>query len=293
MSGTCSRCGAVGEMTYGGDGLSYCSSCSFYGLNKQCYRCRMYLPASELQQYKGQLVCPYCLQDSRAEDRRSEEHVVDMERPKVEILRVPEQCERCGRDLEGRVYIWNGRKLCKHCLDDEKNTWGLVGGGPMGPVQRIRVDVEQNRKKTSLIEHAMSELLYMLRLKKRPVREVIVYSTKMHDEIGAAKPLAEKEIMKDAGKKTPQVIAVEGLMESKKPLRPNKAKAAAPAAPAVVAPAPKEASAPAVPADKPAALAQTEAPLQAVAVNAPLGAAPIIASVPKPVRKPRKPRKQG
>src|SRR5512143_3467213 len=129
-SGSCSRCGRVTELEYGPDGLGYCTSCAFYGMNKQCWRCRMYLPSAELQQYRGQLTCPYCIQDLRYADTRAEEY--HEEKHKLEVIQYPEQCERCGRDLEGRVYIWNGKKLCKKCMEDEQDSkWGLVGGGPM------------------------------------------------------------------------------------------------------------------------------------------------------------------
>ncbi len=187
-SGSCSRCGRVTELEYGPDGLGYCTSCAFYGMNKQCWRCRMYLPAAELQQYRGQLTCPYCIQDLRYADTRTE---FTEEKHKLEVIQYPEQCERCGRDLEGRVYIWNGRKLCKKCMEDEQDSkWGLVGGGPMHAPQRMSLRPEAERKKKSLIEHVFSELLIFLRLKKRPVTEVVIYGGKM--PIQRAKPMAEK-----------------------------------------------------------------------------------------------------
>jgi hypothetical protein len=188
-SGNCSRCGRMAEIQYGSDGLGYCSSCAFYGLNKQCWRCRMYLPASELQQYRGQYTCPYCIMDLRDADRRAEEY--HEEKHKLEVLQYPETCERCGRDLEGRVYVWNGRKLCRKCLEDEQDSkWGLVGGGPMHAPQRISLKPEQRRKQTSIIENALSELFIFLRLKKRPVEEIVVYDQKM--PIQRAKPMAEQ-----------------------------------------------------------------------------------------------------
>jgi hypothetical protein len=223
MSGTCSRCGRTGEMEYGTDGLPYCSACIFYGQNKQCYRCRMYLPATELQQYRGQWACPYCIQDMRDEDRRITERAVTHDRPRLDAYQIPEQCERCGRDLEGRVYIWNGRKLCKKCLDDEQNTWGLVSGKPGGPVQRIKVDVVEQGKRRSALELAIGEFLALFGMKKRPVSEIIVYHPRMKGEISAAKPMAEGGIAAKGGggregegkreKKGP-IVAVEGPMDA-------------------------------------------------------------------------------
>lgn len=208
--GTCSRCGASGEMTYGADGLSYCSSCSFYGMNRQCYRCRMYLPATELQQYRGQLVCPYCLQDMRAEDRRAE---APQEKGPVQELSYPERCERCGRDLSGGAYIWNGKTLCKSCLDYEKGTWGVVGGGPSHGGQRASVIPIRKARQKSLIEALISDFLALLGVKKKEPEIIIV---EPNATVGRAKPMAERAMRKDE-RNTPQA---EDIMSK----RPKKAK---------------------------------------------------------------------
>jgi hypothetical protein len=217
MTGTCSRCGRVDEMEHGSDGLPYCSACIFYGMNKQCSRCRMYLPASELQQYRGQPMCPYCIQDVRDQDRKAEEYV-SHENHKAEVITYVEQCERCGRDLQGRVYVWNGRKLCKSCLEDAKDSWQLERGGPMGPAQRIKVDTRRQSEKLSFIESAIGEFLMLAGMKKRPVEEIVIYHPKMQGEILGAKPMSEKaEIVKKEDN-----IEIEGIMtkESKGPIVP-------------------------------------------------------------------------
>ncbi len=207
-SGSCSRCGRVSELEYGPDGLGYCSSCAFYGLNKQCWRCRMYLPATELQQYNGQFTCPYCIQDLRDADRKAQE--TPQKKPPLEVYRLPEQCERCGRDLKGRVYIWNGERLCRKCMEyEQESKWGLVGGGPMHAPMRISLKPEEERKNRSIIEAAISELLITLRLKKRPVKEVIIYDHKM--PIQLAKPMTEKA-MPSVGQKGERKPQAEGLM---------------------------------------------------------------------------------
>lgn len=218
MSGVCSRCGRAGEMEYGADGLSYCSACIFYGLNRQCWRCMMYLPISELQQYRGQWACPYCIQDMRYEDRKKGEGPAP-EKPHLDVLQYVEQCERCGRDLQGRVYIWNGKKLCKHCLGDEQQEWGLMGGGPMGPPQRITVEALRPARKKSLVERAVSEFLALTGLKKRSeIREIIVYSPKMQAEIGAAKPMSDISPLRPMAE-TPMAVARKksALEEARKP----------------------------------------------------------------------------
>src|SRR4030095_2215655 len=208
--GTCVRCGNAGLVAYGSDGLPYCTNCSFYGMNKQCSRCRMYLPASELQQYRGQMTCPYCVQDLRDEDRKSEEY--HEERPHLDVLQYPEQCERCGRDLKGRVYIWNGKKLCKKCVEDEQAKWGIVGGGPMGAPYKVSLEPEKRRKEKGVIEAIISESLHLLGIRKKPQKlEVIIVKDKM--PIDRAKPMNEEGLMKK--KKQEVKPAAEGLMKTK------------------------------------------------------------------------------
>jgi bifunctional DNA-binding transcriptional regulator/antitoxin component of YhaV-PrlF toxin-antitoxin module len=195
---------------YGADGQSYCSSCAFYGLNKQCYRCRMYLPAAELQQYRGQWMCPYCVQDMRDEDRRAQEPHEAEKKPHLEVISYPEQCERCGRDLKGRVYILNDKKLCKNCVEDEKEKWGTVGGGPMAAPYRITLGPEKKRKKTSIIESALSEVLHVLGIRRRKEVEIVVVGGRM--PIERARPMAEMPIIglkKDKESRKPQA---EGIM---------------------------------------------------------------------------------
>jgi len=203
--GTCSRCGTTGEMTYGADGLPYCSSCAFYGMNRQCYRCRMYLPASELQQYRGMLVCPYCIQDMRAEDQRA---AAPHEKAPVQEISYPERCERCGRDLEGRAYIWNGKTLCRNCLEDEQGTWGVVGGGPSHGAQRASVMPIRRARQRSLLEAAISDFLALFGVKRR---EPDIVAVEPEMPIAAAKPLAERSLRKDE-RNAPQA---EGIMRKK------------------------------------------------------------------------------
>lgn len=209
-SGSCVRCGRTGEVDYAPDGQQYCSACIFYGMNRQCYRCRMYLPVTELQQLRGQWTCPYCIQDVRDEERRMNQPAGGEEKHHLDVLTYPERCERCGRELEGQVYIWNGRRLCRKCLGDEQDSWELVTGKPLGPGERLRVDVTKEAKKKSFMESITSEILVAFGLKKKKVTEVIIYPQSMKSEIGAAKPMAEKDM-----KKAQPVIEVEGLMERK------------------------------------------------------------------------------
>lgn len=213
---TCSRCGRASELEYGSDGLAYCSACIFYGINKQCSKCRMYIPASELQQYKGMWACPYCIQDMRDEDRKMSEYKAPEYRKRDEplpALSYSETCERCGKDLGNRVYIWNGRRLCKNCLADEQEKWGVVGGGPMGASQRISYKPMRLAKKKSFIEGIFSDLLALFGVKQRE-KEIIVVEPKM--PIKHAKPMTEGRAREKESKSRETSSQIEGLMKKKK-----------------------------------------------------------------------------
>lgn len=140
----CSRCGTEGHTEYAPDGQAYCSSCIFYGLNKPCWKCRMYLPSMELQYYRGQLTCQYCMMDLR-DAERAEEPKASTHRPSHEahLAHVPEdeRCDRCRRKLS-IVYIMNSRKLCEICVEREKKEWESKGTGarPMPIRYKIQKD---------------------------------------------------------------------------------------------------------------------------------------------------------
>jgi hypothetical protein len=214
-TGNCIRCGRNSEVEYGNDGLPYCSSCIFYGTNKQCSRCRMYLPATELQQYNGQLVCPYCLQDMRDDTRRMTERV--KEKPHTEALSYVETCDRCGRDLKDRVYIWNKKRLCKKCLEHEQAQWTLVSGKPGGAGQRVSVIPVREAKKRSAMDRIISDALAFIGFKRKKAPEIVAYGGKM--PIEAAKPMAEKAMASKREQKKPQS---EGLMSIKRKKRAKK-----------------------------------------------------------------------
>ncbi|MBU0591663.1 hypothetical protein KKF81_06165 [Candidatus Micrarchaeota archaeon] len=203
--GSCSRCGQQCHTEYGSDGRSYCSSCVFYGMNKPCWKCGMYVPASELQQYRGQWACPYCIQDMRDENRRAQTSV----KKTTSVRYVPEICDRCGKNLEGRVYLWNGRKLCKSCLDEEQDSWGVVGGKPSHSVQRISVTPQKRKGILSGIERLFSEFLALFGIKtKQSVSEIVVYHTP--ESLKHAKPMSEGKLSEKSEEEPPPQI--EGLM---------------------------------------------------------------------------------
>lgn len=164
----------------------------------------MYVPASELQQYKGNWTCPVCLMNMRDEDRQAEEK---REGLPLRRLTYPETCERCGRDTP-TLYIWNARKLCKSCLNEEKETWGVIGGGPSGAAQAISMTPLRVAKKESFIEHVISEFLGIFGIKKKQPEIVEVHHPKMPVE--RAKPMTEGKIEKQT------IPQSEGLMKKTK-----------------------------------------------------------------------------
>jgi len=217
--GTCSRCGRQGHVEYGADGLSYCSSCSFYGLNRPCWRCRMYVPASEIQQYMGQWYCPICIQEERAKHTKFE---YKSQKYPMRPLAYPETCERCGRDAE-ILYIWNNRRLCSSCLDEEQKTWGVVGGGPSGAGQAIPVQPIRIAEKESFIEALIAGFLGLLGLKREKKKTGMIVAEQPYMIVDRAKPMTEGMIIKrDKGEQ--KMPESEGLMKARKKKKSSKKK---------------------------------------------------------------------
>lgn len=191
----------------------------------------MYLPAAELQQYKGFWVCPYCLMELRDEAKRMEKP------PKKYPLRpiaYGEVCERCGREA-AMFYIWNGRRLCKSCLDEEQKKWGLVGGGPAAAPYRIKYE----GKKESFLASIVNKVLERVGLRKKRAETEIVVAPKQKVKVEKGKgkksivvfkygkPLSEKlEEEKPEEKKEKPIPESEGLIRKTKkyPKRKKKRK---------------------------------------------------------------------
>lgn len=163
-------------------------------------------------------MCPYCVQDMRDEDRKKSEYVA--EKPRLEAYQIPEQCDRCGRDLENHVYFWNGRKLCRKCVEAEQDKWGLVGGGPMAAPYRVTLKPERRRKKMSLIESLIGDALQLLGLRKRKEGD-IVPAERRSMPIERARPMAEKPMIAK-----PEASEAERRPKAEGIIKPTAAKAA-------------------------------------------------------------------
>lgn len=179
----------------------------------------MYLSASELQQYRGQWLCPYCLQDARDKDRLAAEAPARRRRERyVPPTVYTETCERCGKSLS-TVYVWNGRKLCKPCLEEGKKTWDLVTGKPFTSPMRIKVEKKKKSVPAQIFEGILFAFLGIFGIKrKKKVSEIVVVK-----DVKEVAPLPEfgkplvSESMKEEAK--PQA---EGLMKGKKKKKKKK-----------------------------------------------------------------------
>jgi hypothetical protein len=110
----------------------------------------MYLPMAELQNYRGQLTCQYCIMDLRDAERKHEERKSQplpesgkkiggrSEEEHLSYLSDDERCDRCKRKM-GIVYIFNNRKLCEICVHVEKEEWEEKGSGAMPMVLKFRI----------------------------------------------------------------------------------------------------------------------------------------------------------
>ncbi len=180
--GICSRCGKKGEVEYGIDGLPYCENCSFYGFYRQCAKCKMYLPAYEFQQYKGMWLCPNCLADERQEEAKFKPK---KEKLTTSVLSYQNTCERCGREAEV-FYIFNGRRLCAFCLQEEQEKATLAGRKPFSPPVKVVV-----RKEKSFFQKIIDAILSFFGFRKKEAEIVALKNNKAVKE-----PLVEKKSRK-------------------------------------------------------------------------------------------------
>lgn len=130
----------------------------------------MYLPTSELQQYRGQWTCPYCIMDMRDEDRRMNEPKTQQYKKADHPLSVgsyEERCERCGKEMT-TVYMLNGKRLCINCVHNEQDKWETVGGEKPSATP-LKISVERRKKSLlgRMFERLFSELLGILGMRQK------------------------------------------------------------------------------------------------------------------------------
>lgn len=130
----------------------------------------MYLPSAELQTYRGQLTCQYCIMDLKDQERRMEERAGSASKGAERDMsegREEERCERCGRGLS-IVYFYNGKRLCSTCIDEERKEWGTKGG-ERPPMVAVRIQQEKGILSSivSAVENRIGEAIHD-HLSKKP-----------------------------------------------------------------------------------------------------------------------------
>jgi len=136
--------------------------------------------------------------DSRVEYRAKKEP--------LRIISYSETCERCGRDLR-RAYIWNGKRLCRNCVEEEQEKWVFFTGGPNAPPQRVPARQTKRAKGRPLMESLISGFLTLFGL-KRIEKEAGILAPRMPMR-RARYPAAQRPDKK-------QMPKAEGIMNSKR-----------------------------------------------------------------------------
>ena len=204
------------HLEFAPDGFAYCDECVFFGMNKQCAKCRMYVPFQELQQYKSGWYCPYCIMDMRAEDNKFEKTGLKngSEKPIVAVIEKAEHCERCDKVLERRFYLLNGIKMCKSCMEIERPK---IKGFDKMEAQKLIFRAPE--KKASVVNSILEKIGFR---KKPKTREIIVIAPKaefIKDEIQVQKEINESDLEEKVTMKKTSVESspqVEGIMKKKK-----------------------------------------------------------------------------
>ncbi len=184
-------------------------------------RCRMYLPGSELQSYKGMAVCPYCIMDMRETDRKAESAAGT-------ATQGGGVCERCGKQLGSSGYIFNGKKLCSSCIQAEKDKTDYYGGGPAKITPAIKVEEESKSKKKSILEYIVANVIGAFTVEKKKEKE---HLKDMKPEIKYAKPMAEGEMLE---KKADEAHVVEAIPLTEQKQQVKKVTTTATSTPSIV-----------------------------------------------------------
>lgn len=206
--GRCIRCSKDSDLDYGPDGALYCEECMFFSMNRQCVKCRMYIPVSEFQQYKGLWLCPICLQDMRQEDVSHDTKYVQKEAKPVytPIIKI-EKCEKCGSDIGSSLYIWNDKKLCKKCVTDEQAKWKMISGGSEKGLQKIVIKPTQ--KKIGLLKS-----IFSIFSKDKTTKEIIIIQPENIDKKQDEKK--EESVPPQIHPTITEAPKTEGLMKKKR-----------------------------------------------------------------------------
>jgi hypothetical protein len=146
-------------------------------------------------------------QDDNARREHSEPDLV------FRVISYNEACERCGKDLS-RVFIWNGKKLCKRCVEEEQDLWAIIPGTPNGLPQRIKNYSKNEEKEGSLIGSLTSEFLGFFHFRRMQKEALVEPKT----------PILRFGLVPGLGYDKKQMPDSEGLIGAKIPHRKAKSK---------------------------------------------------------------------
>jgi hypothetical protein len=151
------------------------------------------------------------------QNKRDEDSRVEYESPEkiLPVISYSEKCERCGKDLEVRVYIWNGLRLCKSCIEEGQNTWVLTTGSPNATRQRILVGATKKTNPISHMSSLVSEFLVFFGL-KRIGKKIRIIESKM--------PIKQAKLLLVQRPDKKQMPVSEGIMNRKKTVAIKKKK---------------------------------------------------------------------
>jgi hypothetical protein len=137
--------------------------------NQQCWRCRMYIPKAEMQQWRGQWICPNCRMDlEREEEGPGGEKKKEKEGGRADMYEKQGKCDRCGRETI-ILYRFNGRNLCWYCLEKEDTYAGAGGAGGA-----IRVQLSRQVRKNKGILGRIREYFFGKGAEEEPEIEISV-----------------------------------------------------------------------------------------------------------------------
>lgn len=140
------------------------------------------------------------------------------QKPHLRILVYPEVCERCGK-AASVLYLWNNRWLCKTCLEEEQQEWGVVSGGPSAGAHKVTY-----QKKSGVLNSIINTVLEKTGLARRkaesPITAESAVKTRSEKKAGKYKETAifryGRPLAEQAEGKAGESPELEGIRKPKK-----------------------------------------------------------------------------
>lgn len=112
---------------------------------------------------------------------------------RLQAISYSETCARCGKDLK-RVFQWNGKKLCKGCMEAEQGAWVIFTGGPNAAPQRVQSPKAE--REVSRMDSLISEFLAIFHLKW--IEEEMITEPKLPVSLARLLSVKDKKQMPEA-----------------------------------------------------------------------------------------------